>query len=60
MSFYGKYETWKIVYIPRVMNNGSRGVAFVEAYDHQHAMNQFQTEYAGQFFTVESCQKLFG
>ena len=60
MSFYGKYETWKIVYIPNVMNNGARGVALVEAGDHQHAMNQFMNQYAGQYFTIESCQKLLG
>lgn len=55
MSFYGKRSTWKIVYIPKVMNNGARGVALVEACDHQHALNQFMTEYAGQFWTVEKC-----
>ena len=60
MSFYGQYETWKIVYIPTVMNNGARGVALVEAGDHQHAMNQFMNQYAGQYFTIESCQKLLG
>ena len=60
MSFYGKRETWKIVYIPKVMNNGARGVALVEAADHQHAMNQFQQQYQGQYFTIESCTKLLG
>jgi hypothetical protein len=60
MSFYGKTETWKIVYIPRIMNNGARGVALVEAADQQHAMNQFMNQYAGQYFTIESCQKLLG
>ena len=58
MSMYGKYETWKIVYVPVVMNNGMRGVALVEAVDRQHAMNQFMTQYQGQYFTVESCSKL--
>ena len=61
MSFYGgARETWKIVYVPKVMNNGARGVALVEAGDHQHAMNQFMNQYAGQYFTIESCQKLLG
>lgn len=55
---YGKYETWKIVYIPKEMNNGARGVALVEAVDQQHAMNQFQNQYAGQYWTVEACQRL--
>lgn len=55
---YGKYETWKIVYIPKEMNNGARGVALVEAVDQPHAMNQFQKQYAGQYWTVEACQRL--
>jgi len=57
---FGKHETWKIVYIPKVMNNGARGVALVEAVDRQHAMNQFMSQYAGEYTTVESCQKLLG
>lgn len=60
MSFTGKWETWKIVYIPTVMNNGARGVALVEAGDRSHAMSQFMTQYSGQYTTVESCQKLLG
>lgn len=58
MSFYGKWETWKIVYIPKVMNGGVRGVAFVEAGDHGHAMQTFREQYAGQYKTVEKCEKL--
>ena len=53
-------ETWKIVYVPKVMNGGMRGVAFVEADTKQMAMYTFQQQYAGQFHTVESCQELFG
>lgn len=60
MSFYGRWDTWKIVYIPKVMNNGMRGVALVEAGDRQHAMQQFMEQYSGQFHTIESCQKLLG
>lgn len=62
MSFYGQRETWKIVYTlpPHLQNNGNRGVALIEAADHQHAMNQFQNQYRGQYFTVESCTKLLG
>lgn len=61
MSFYGgARETWKIVYIPLVMNNGARGVALIEAGDQQHAMSQFQQQYAGQYTCVESCRKLLG
>lgn len=60
MSFYGKWETWKIVYIPLVMNNGARGVALVEAGDRSHAMSVFQEQYRGQFHTIESCTKLLG
>jgi hypothetical protein len=59
---FGKYETWKIVYSlpPEQQNNGARGVALIEAVDRQHAMEQFMTQYRGQYFTVESCQKLLG
>lgn len=60
MSNYGKTETWKIVYVPKVMNGGMRGVALVEAQTRQDAMFNFQQNYAGQFHTVESCQKLLG
>lgn len=60
MSFYGAWETWKIVYIPTVMNNGQRGVALVEAGDRQHAMHTFMEQYRGQYTTVESCSKLLG
>ena len=57
---FGKYETWKIVYVPKVMNNGARGVALIEAVDRQHAMNQFMNEYDGEFHTIQSCQKILG
>lgn len=40
------------------MDGGRRGVAFVEAGDHQHAMYTFQQQYAGEYFTVDSCTKL--
>ena len=57
---YGQTETWKIVYIPRDMNNGRRGVALVEACDRQQAMYNFSQEYAGEYFTIDTCEKLFG
>ena len=63
MSYYGgQRETWKIVYNlpPHLQNNGARGVALVEAVDQQHAMNQFMSQYSGQYQTVQSCQKLLG
>lgn len=62
MSFYGKWETWKIVYIlpAHLQNNGARGVALIEAGDRQHAMNQFMNQYQGQYSTVESCTRLLG
>ena len=41
------------------MNGGIRGVAFVEAGDHGHAMQTFREQYSGQYTTVESCEKLF-
>ena len=58
MSFYGKWETWKIVYLPINSTGGVRGVAFVEAGDQGHAMQTFRELYKGQYFTVESCRKL--
>lgn len=59
MSFYGKMETWKVVYYPRVMNGGLMGVALVEAATRPQAMYTFQQQYAGQYHTVSSCTKLY-
>ena len=58
MCFYGVWETWKVVYVPKVMNGGMRGVAFVEAGDRGHAMQVFREQYQGQYSTVESIKKL--
>ena len=55
-----KLETWKVVYYPKELNGGMRGVALIEAATHQQAMYTFQQQYAGQYHTVESCRKLFG
>lgn len=60
MSYYGPLETWKVVYVPKVMNGGVRGVALVEADCRQMAMRTFMQQYAGQYHTVESCNKLLG
>ena len=60
MSVYGKYETYKIVQYPKIQNNGQMGVALVEAGDWAHAMGIFQEQYAGQFHTIKTCEKLFG
>lgn len=60
MSYYGNRETWKVVYVPTIMNGGMRGVALVEAENRQQAMYTFSQQYAGQYHTVESCQKLLG
>ena len=54
-----KLETWKIVYCPKELNGGIRGVAFVEAATKHMAMYTFGQQYKGQYTTVESCQKLF-
>lgn len=59
MAFYGQWELWKITYIPKVMNGGIRGVAIVEAGDRHHAMQTFREQYAGEYTTVETCEKLF-
>ncbi len=61
MSFYGKWETWKIVYyLPPGKGSGFnlKGVALVEAGDQQHAMQVFREQYSGQYHTVESVEKL--
>ena len=62
MSFYGQTETWKIVYNlpPHLQNNGNKGVALIEARDQHHAMSLFQQQYQGQYFTIDSCNKLLG
>ena len=60
MSIYGKYDTYKIVYYPRYLDNGRMGVALVEAGNWSHAMTLFQEQYAGQFSTIQSCEKLLG
>jgi hypothetical protein len=59
---WGNTETWKVVYNlpPEQQNNGRKGVALVEAANRQDAMYNFMQEYRGQFFTVESCEKLLG
>ena len=57
---WGKNETWKIVYVPKVLNNGMRGVALVEARDRQEALYTFMQQYAGQFHTVDTCERLLG
>ena len=63
MSFYGKWETWKIVYNPPVgsplRNAGGYGVAFVEADCRQTAMRNFAEQYRGQYTTIAKCEKLF-
>lgn len=58
-SYYGPLETWKIVYVPKVMNGGMRGVAFVEADSKQWAIHTFMQQYTGQYFTIERCEKVF-
>ena len=60
MGFYGKWDTWKVVYVPKEMNGGLRGVVLVEAGDKAHAMQTFREQYAGQYHTVQSVEKLFG
>ena len=58
MSWYGKKETWKIVYYPVNSIGGARGVALVEAENRPMAMFAFQDQYKGQYTTVKSCEKL--
>lgn len=58
MSLYGTMQTWKVVYSPKELKGGTRGVALIEAVDRQQAMYTFSQQYAGQYFVIESCQKL--
>ena len=58
MSYYHAKETWKITYVPKVMQGGMRGVALVEAADHHDAMYTFGRQYAGLYSTIETCTKL--
>jgi hypothetical protein len=63
MSFYGKWETWKVVYyLPSNQWSGGniKGVALVEAGDKAHASQVFKEQYSGQFSTIESIEKLLG
>ena len=57
MGFYGKWETWKVVYNPPILN-GTMGVAFVQAGDKAHAMQVFREQYSGKFSTVDSIEKV--
>ena len=61
MSF-GNTVTWKVVYHlpPEQQNNGRMGVALVEGVTRQDAMYNFMMEYAGQYSTVDTCEKLLG
>lgn len=58
MSLYGNMQTWKVVYSPKVLSGGQKGVALIEAVDRQQAMYTFSKQYAGQYFVIESCSKL--
>ncbi len=57
-GYYGPLVTWKVVYYPKVSKGGVMGVAFVEADCRQMAMQTFMQQYAGQYFTVYTCEKL--
>lgn len=60
MSNYGSYETWKVVYYPKVLNAGMRGVAFIEAQTQAEASYFFKLQYEGQFSTIERIEKFTG
>lgn len=57
---FGKTETYKIVYNlpPEQQSGGRKGVALVEAINEQWAMYTFKQQYAGQYFTIDTCEKL--
>lgn len=61
MSFYGKWETYKVVYnLPpdKIRGFSSKGVAFVEAGDKAHASSVFREQYSGEYWTIDSITKL--
>ena len=52
MSFYGKWETYKVVYnLPadKIRGFSSKGVAFVEAGDKEYDLNFEFARHAGQY-----------
>lgn len=57
---YGQMETWKIVYNlpPMQQNGGVKGVALIEADRRDTAIFTFQQQYAGQYSTIHSCERL--
>lgn len=60
MMMYGKAETWKVVYYPSAPGSITLGVALVEADCRHTAMQAFREQYAGQYRTIRSCDKLLG
>jgi len=55
---YGTF-TWKVVYGLKEIKMGvSTGVAFVEASNRTDASLAFRQQYAGQFTTIRSIEKL--
>ena len=60
MCYYGRLETWKVVYYPINKNGGMMGVALVEADCQQQAIRTFREQYSGMFTTIQSCKKLLG
>ena len=51
-------KTWKITYIPKVMNGGIRGVAIVEADTRQWAIYTFQKIYSHHRYLYTTLLKL--
>ena len=60
MANYGAYETWKVVYYPKVLNAGMMGVAFIEAQTMSEASYYFKQQYAGQYSTIARIEKFTG
>ena len=57
---FGKTETFKVVYSPKILNGGMRGVAFIEAHSQSEASFFFQQQYAGQYHTIDKIEKFTG
>ena len=59
MANYGKTETWKITYFPKHLDAGRMGVALIEAQTRAEATYAFRQQYAGEYHTINTCEKLF-
>jgi hypothetical protein len=55
---HGTTETWKVVYFPRELDAGRKGVALIEAASRSEASCFFQQQYAGQYHTIDTITRV--